>query len=119
MLESIQQMTQPQSDQRNRKAQDPLPHLQLLIDIKSEVQSIRAELVEFKKDVSRAFPKDEDGLPDYVGHRKGHEKEDKAQAKREEFQVGFARDLIKWGGISFVGFIVGLVVTYFKGGGQG
>ena len=113
MLDSIQ----PQSELRNRRAEDQLPHLQILLDIKSEVQSIRTELVEFKKDVSKAFPKDDDGLPDYVGHRKGHEREDRAQAKREEFQVGFARDLIKWGGISFVGFMVGLIVTYLRGGG--
>ena len=37
--------------------------------------------MEFKKDVNKAFPKDEDGLPDYVGHRKKHEKENREEDK--------------------------------------
>lgn len=115
MLESTQSVQQL-NEQRNRRAEEQLPHLQLLIDIKSEVQSIRTELVEFKRDVSRAFPKDDDGLPDYIGHRKGHEKDNKTDIKKEEFNEGFTRDMFRWGGISFIGFIVGLVVTYLRGG---
>lgn len=115
MPESIQQPQQT-NDQINRLSDNELIHYPILIDIKTEVQIIRAELIEFKRDVSRAFPKDEDGLPDYLGHRRGHERDNKTDIKKEEFNENFVKDLVKWGGISIIGFIVGLVVTYLRGG---
>lgn len=104
-----------QENMPKRRADDQLPHIQLLVGIKEEVSAAHTEILELRKDVSKAFPKDDDGLPDFVGHRKIHERDEKAIAKREEFQVGFVRDLAKWGAVSVVGFMIGLVVTYFKG----
>lgn len=102
MLETVQDPTQPIY---NRRAADQFPHVQILLDIKADVQSIKTELVEFKKDVNKAFPKDEDGLPDYVGHRKKHEKENREEDRLGEYKTDFVKKLISWAGIGFIGFI--------------
>lgn len=104
------------NDQQNRRAQDQLPHVSLLLEIKQDVQAIRSELVEFKRDVSKAFPKDEDGLPDYIGHRKGHEKQNKEEEKLDEYKTDFAKKFLGWAGIGTLGFLLAAVLNYIKGG---
>jgi hypothetical protein len=86
------------------------------LDIKAEVQAIRTELVEFKRDVTKAFPKDEEGLPDYSGHRKFHAQEAREDAKKEEYKTHFAKKLYAWAGIGAVGFVLSAVIQYIRGG---
>lgn len=56
---------------------NPAPHgdaevLRLLVEIKSEVSNVRMELAAHKIEVIRAFLKDEDGFPDFDGHKRDH-----------------------------------------------
>ena len=104
------------NDSQNRRASDQLPHMSLLLDIKSEVQAIRTELVEFKRDVNKAFPKDEDGLPDYVAHRKTHDRQNKEDEKLDEYKTDFAKKILGWAGIGTLGFLLAAVLNYIKGG---
>ena len=104
------------NDSQNRRASDQLPHMSLLFDIKSEVQAIRTELVEFKRDVNKAFPKDEDGLPDYVAHRKTHDRQNKEDEKLDEYKTDFAKKILGWAGIGTLGFLLAAVLNYIKGG---
>ena len=76
-----------QENTPKRRADDQLPHIQLLVDIKEEVSAAHTEILELRKDVSKAFPKDDEGLPDFVGHRKIHERDEKAIAKFHAKQV--------------------------------
>lgn len=113
MPENVQDLTQ----QFNRRSTDQFPHVQILLEIKSDVQSIKTELVEFKKDVNKAFPKDEDGQPDYIGHRKYHEKEIKQDDKLGEYKTDFVKKLLQWAGIGFIGFILISVLDFIRKGG--
>ena len=99
-----------------RRASDQLPHMSILLEIKAEVSAIRSELVEFKRDVNQAFPKDEDGLPDYISHRKGHEKQNKEDEKLDEYKTDFAKKILGWAGIGTLGFLLAAVLNYIKGG---
>lgn len=89
-------------------------HLTLLMDIRSEVQAIRTELVEFKKDVSKAFPKDDDGLPDYAAHRKKHEKENREENTFSEYKVDFVKDIVKWAARGIIAFLIAASIYYLK-----
>lgn len=112
MLENTQQSEQ----QYNRRSIDQLPHIALLLEIKQDVQAIRSELVEFKRDVNRAFPKDDDGLPDYLGHRKQHDKQNKEDEKLDEYKTAVAKKVLAWAGIGTLGFLLAAVLNYIKGG---
>jgi len=117
--QTVQHFERRASDQPQhyeRRASDQLPHVSLLLDIKSDIQGIRTELVEFKRDINKAFPKDEDGLPDYVGHRKQHGKIDKEAKKDEEYKTDFVKKLYGWIGIGALGFILSAVIQYIRGG---
>ena len=104
------------NEQPNRRASDQLPHMSLLLEIKTDVQAIRSELVEFKRDVNKAFPKDEDGIPDYAGHRKIHERQNKESEKLDEYKTDFAKKILGWAGIGTLGFLLAAVLNYIKGG---
>lgn len=105
------------TQQYNRRESDQYPHVQILLDIRTDLQGIKNELVEFKKDVNKAFPKDEDGLPDYVGHRKGHEKDNKEADKLNDYKNDFTKKLLSWAGVGFISFIFYAVVDYIRKGG--
>lgn len=105
-----------QNDQNKRRATDQLPHMSLLLDIKTEVQAIRSELVEFKRDVNKAFPKDDEGLPDYDSHRKSHLKQLKEEDKLNEYKTDFTKKILGWVGIGTLGFLFAAIVNYLKGG---
>jgi hypothetical protein len=112
----MQEENQQPPQHFERRASDQLPHVTLLLDIKSDIQGIRTELVEFKRDINKAFPKDEDGLPDYAGHRKQHGKMDKEAKKDEEYKTDFVKKLYGWLGIGALGFILSAVIQYIRGG---
>lgn len=80
------------------------------------MQAIRSELVEFKRDVNRAFPKDDEGLPDYDGHRKKHIKLDKEDEKLSEYKTDFTKKFLGWAGIGAIGFVFVAVINYIRGG---
>ena len=115
MPENTQQHAQ-YSESQNRRASDQLPHMSLLLEIKSDVQAIRSELIEFKHDVNKAFPKDEDGMPDYIEHRKSHEKQNKEDEKLDEYKTDFAKKFLGWAGIGTLGFLLAAVLNYIKNG---
>jgi hypothetical protein len=107
---------QTQTQHFDRRASDHLPHITILLDIKSEVQAIRTELIEFKRDVNKAFPKDDEGLPDYDAHRRKHLRDIKEEDKFAEYKTDFSKKLFSWLGIGTVGFVLAAVVSYIKGG---
>ena len=121
MAESMQATLQ------NRRESDTLPHISLLLDIKTEVSnmrqeikaevsSLKAELTEFKKDINKAFTKDEEGLPDYHAHRIRHTKLDKEDAKTDDYYTDFVKSLIRWAGIGLATLILSALIYYFKAG---
>ncbi len=110
------QETAQSNTELNRRQSDQLPHVSLLLEIKSEVQGIRSELVEFKRDVNKAFPKDEEGLPDYDSHRRSHIKQNREEQKLDEYKTDFAKKILAWLGIGTLGFLFAAVVNYIKGG---
>jgi hypothetical protein len=82
------------------------------MEIRTELQAIRSELVEFKRDVNKAFPKDDEGLPDYDGHRRVHLKQNKHDEKIDEYKTDVTKKILAWVATGSLGVIVLAVIDY-------
>lgn len=76
-------------------------------EVKEQLDAILANLEAIKE----GFPKDREGQPDIVGHRRGHEAEIAAAKAKERFYEELRLDLVKKGVWGILLVLVGLILA--------
>jgi hypothetical protein len=77
-------------------------------DTAAQLDDIQRMLLELTENVHSAFVKDEDGKPNFYGHREEHKANAKKQAALAEYQQEVTKNIIKFVAtviISFLGLI--------------
>lgn len=78
--------------------------------IEAKMDAIRMEIEkdmhEVRQLIKVAFPKDEDGQADFIGHRKAHEVWIKKVEAETEFFNKMKMELVKWGLLGFAGWAI-------------
>lgn len=78
------------------------------------LHEIHRELKHLTQRVESAFVKDEDGVPDYTGHRNFHKKVSVEEQLYNQNKSKVVRDIVTWCIIGIVSIIGGsLANTYF------
>lgn len=77
------------------------------------LRELHAELHTLVTKVESAFTKDEDGNPDYSGHRKFHKEQDSAKEDYEESKKKIIRNIISWASIGILTVTGSALVQYF------
>ena len=95
--------------QDNKENELP-PHQQERRATAEQIKDIQDTLHRVLDNFTAAFPKDEDGRPDFYGHREFHKLEDDKRKKLTEYQNEFTKRLVISIAASTAG-VVGLTTT--------
>ena len=90
-------------------------HDELIEIIDARISACRGEVVKelhaLNSKISAAFPSDDAGMVDFIGHRRAHEAQIKAAHAQEDFWRELRLDIAKKGAWGLLIIVVGLVLV--------
>lgn len=89
---------------------------QLVHQLVQRTDELTKEVKELQKNMHTAFVKDEEGVPDYTGHRRHHLKEMKTDDAMSGVKIDFVKHLFRWGSAGLFSILVYAFTMYVKGG---